>query len=124
MRLLDRHGAHGAGDVRAAIPVQLDERAVVHLVDVVAGEDEHELRVPVVDEVEVLEHGVRGPVVPVARPAATDERLEQRHAAAAAVEVPRTADADVVDQGARRVLRQDPDVDRARSSPRSTARSR
>ena len=91
----------------------LDEGPVVHLVDVVAGKDEDELRVAVVDEVEVLEHGVSGPAIPLARSTALDERLEQRHSAAAAVEVPGPSDADVVDQGARRVLRQDADVGQA-----------
>ena len=124
MRLLDRHGAHRAGDVRVALAVELDEGAVVHLVDVVAGEDEDELRIAVVDEVEVLEHGVSGPAVPLARPAPADERLEQRHPAAAAVEVPRSADADVVDQRARRVLRQDADVGEAGVHRVATARSR
>ena len=110
MRLFDRHGSDRAGDVRALLPMHLEEGAIVHLVDVVAGEDQHELRIPVGDEVQVLEDGVGGAAIPVARPPATDERLQQRDAAAAAVEVPRPADADVVDQGAGRVLGQDPDV--------------
>ena len=113
MGLVDRDGPHGARDLRVALAVHLDEGPVVHLVDVVPGEDEDELRVAVVDEVEVLEHGVSGPAIPLARSTALDERLEQRHPAAAPVEVPGPADADVVDQGARRVLRQDADVGQA-----------
>ena len=113
MRLLDRHRPHRAGDVGVHRPMHLDERPVVHLVDVVAGQDEDELRVAIGDEVEVLEDGIGGAAVPVARPAAADEGLEQRDAAAAAVEVPRPADADVVDQRARRVLGQDADVGQA-----------
>ena len=44
MRLLDRHRPHGARDVGVLGPMHLEERAVVHLVDVVAGQDQDELR--------------------------------------------------------------------------------
>ena len=39
-----RHALDRDGHVRALAPVLLDERPVVHLVDVVAGEDEHDVR--------------------------------------------------------------------------------
>ena len=124
MRLLDRHGPDRAGDVCALLAMHVDEGAIVHLVDVVAGQDQHELRVPVGDEVQVLEDGVGRAAIPVARPPTADERLEQRDAAAAAVEVPRPADADVVDQGAGRVLGQDARRRSAPSSRRCSAQSR
>ena len=73
----------------------------------VAGQDQHQVRVAIRDEVEVLQHGVGGAAIPVTRPPATDVRLQQRHAAVAAVQVPRTADADVIHQRARGVLGQD-----------------
>ena len=113
VRVLDRDPTHGAGHGRPLLAMHGDERPVIHLVDVVAGQDEDELRRAVLDEVEVLEHGVRRSAVPVPRPAAADERLEQRHAAPAAVEIPRSAHPDVVDEAARSVLGQDPDVGKA-----------
>jgi hypothetical protein len=81
MRLLDRDGPHGARHDRVRLAMAGDERSVVHLVDVVARQDEHELGIAVGDEVEVLEDRVRGAVVPVPRAAPADERLEQRDAA-------------------------------------------
>ena len=92
----------------------LDEGAVVHLVDVIAGQDDHQLGVAVGDVLQVLQHRVSRAAVPLPRSAAAQVWLEQRHAAAAAVEVPGTPDADVVDQRARRVLGQDRDVGEAR----------
>ena len=59
---------------------------------------------------EVLEHRIGGPPVPLGDPPAGDVRLEQADAALVAVEVPRPADADVVVERARVVLRQDDDV--------------
>ncbi len=106
MRLLHRHGPHGAGDLGALGPMRLEEGAIVHLVDVVAGQDQHQLRIAIGDEVQVLQHGVGRAAVPVTRPAAADVGLQQRHAAVAAVEVPRATDADVVHQRARGVLGQ------------------
>jgi hypothetical protein len=41
-----------------------DHGAVVHLVDVVAGQDEHVFRIVVADDVQVLEHGIGGAGVP------------------------------------------------------------
>jgi hypothetical protein len=66
------------------------ERLVVHLVDVVAGEDDDRVRVRVLDDVEVA-HRVRRAAVPLRHAAARDIRLQQLHAAAVAVEVPRAA---------------------------------
>ena len=43
--------------------------AVVHLVDVIPGEDQHVFRLLAAQQVEVLEHGVGGSFVPVRRDA-------------------------------------------------------
>ena len=61
------------------------------------------------EEVDVLEDGVGGAAVPV-RAFAAEVRLQQRDAAARAVEIPGPADADVVVERARPVLRQDADA--------------
>ena len=100
----------GDRDVSPVAAVRGDERLVVHLVDVVAGQDEDDVAGLLADHLEVDEHGVRGAAVPLGRPAARDVRLEQADAALVAVEVPRPARADVVVQRARVVLRQDEDV--------------
>ena len=87
-----------------------DERLVVHLVDVVAGQDQDDVAGLLADHLEVDEHRVRGAAIPLGRSAARDVRLQQPDAALVAVEVPRPARADVVVKRARVVLRQDEDV--------------
>ena len=62
LRLLDRQAGHG-GD-RPLLEVELGHLADVHLVDVVSAEHEHRVRAVLLDEVQVLEHGVRGAAVP------------------------------------------------------------
>ena len=53
VRLADGHGLDRDRHVRALAPVLLDERAVVHLVDVVAGQDEHDVGAGLVDRLDV-----------------------------------------------------------------------
>ena len=88
----------------------LDERLVVHLVYVVAGKDQDHIARVVLDDIEVLEHRVGGPAVPLRHSPAGDVRLEQLDTAVVPVEVPRPAEADVIVQRARVVLGQDDDV--------------
>jgi hypothetical protein len=109
-RLDERHPADRDRDVGAVAAMGRDERLVIHLVDVVAGEDEDRVGRLVLDDVHVLEHRVRGAAVPLRHAAAGDVRLEQLHAAAVTVEVPRPAEADVVVEGTRVVLGQDDHV--------------
>src|SRR5262249_11247310 len=65
LAVLERHGQAADGQVQAAVDVRPDHVAVVHLVDVVAGEDEDVLRVGLLDAVDVLVDGVGGALVPV-----------------------------------------------------------
>ena len=51
--------------IGAAFDVPLDQLGVVHLVDVVAGEDHHVLRPLFLDRVDVLVDGVGGALIPV-----------------------------------------------------------
>ena len=62
-----RHGNLDAGDghVGAGVHVLHQHALVVHLVDVVAGEDHQVLRLVAVDDVDVLEHRVRRARVPL-----------------------------------------------------------
>ncbi len=106
VRIFDGNRSHGDGDLGLPRPMELDEGPIVHLVDVIAGQHEHELGVTILDEVEVLEHGIGRASVPVARPSTPDEGLEQADPTAASVEIPRTTQTDVSDQRSRRVLGQ------------------
>ena len=55
----------GQGHVGAGVDVLLQHQFVVHLVDVVAGEDEDVLRLLAADGVDVLIDGVGGALVPI-----------------------------------------------------------
>ena len=110
VRLADGHLLDRDGHVRALAPVLLDERAVVHLVDVVARQDEDEVGRRLADGLDVLEHRVRGAPVPLRGAVARDVRLHHPDAAGGPVEVPRAPGADVVVERPRVVLGQDDDV--------------
>src|SRR5699024_10953956 len=88
----DGDGAGGPGGL-----VALHHLGVVHLVDVVAGQDHHILRVIQVDEPDVLIDGVGGALVPGAALAAHIGRQDV-DAAGGAVQVPGHAAADVAVQ--------------------------
>ena len=105
--LADGHRLDRDRHVGALAAVLLDERAVVHLVDVVAGEDEHEVGARLVDRLAVRLDRVGGAAIPLARAVPRDVRLHDADAAGVAVEVPWPPDADVVVERARVVLRQD-----------------
>ena len=64
-RLHARHFEAADGDVGARVDVLLEHHLVVHLVDVVAGEDDHVFGAVGLDDVDVLVHGVGGAVVPL-----------------------------------------------------------
>ena len=106
MRFADGHAADGHGHVRATSPVRCDEGRVVHLVDVVAGQDEDEVAGGLTDGLDVLEHRIGRAAIPLAGATAGDVRLEHPDAAAVAVQVPGPAEADVVVERARVVLGQ------------------
>jgi hypothetical protein len=97
VRLRHRDFVERYRNVCALRDVVRDELVIVHLVDVVAGEDEHQLGTRLLEEVDVLGDGIGRAAVPVAAVAA-EVRLQQRHATPLTVEVPRAADPDVVVQ--------------------------
>ena len=74
----------------------LQHALVIHLVDVVAGQQHDRVRSVVFDDVHVAKHGVRGPAIPLGHAAARDVGLEQLDPAVVAVQVPGPAQADVV----------------------------
>ena len=120
-RLGDRHAADRDRHVGAVAPVGGHERLVVHLVDVVAGEDEDRVGRLVLEDVEVAQDRIGGAAIPLGQPAAGDVRLEQLDAAVVAVEVPRPAETDVVVERPGVVLGQDDDVVDVRVDCSSTA---
>src|SRR5215831_4565711 len=63
-RLMRRHLHYADGDVRALLDVVGDHRAVVHLVDVIAGEHQHVLGTVAEYQLDVLMHGVGGAAIP------------------------------------------------------------
>src|SRR5215472_14067507 len=63
-RFMRRHLDHTDGDVRALLDVVGDHRAVVHLVDVIAGEHQHVLGTVAEYQLDVLIHGIRGAAIP------------------------------------------------------------
>ena len=60
-----RHVHDADGDVGLALLVIGDHRPVIHLVDVIARQDEHMRRVMRADEVQVLEYRIGGAAIPV-----------------------------------------------------------
>ena len=107
-RILPGHLHNGDGTVRARFFVVGEHLGVIHLVDVVAREDEHILGVVHVDKADVLEDGVGRALIP-RRTARALIRRQDVHAAVRAVEIPRLARADVAVELQRAVLRQNAD---------------
>ena len=105
-----RHVADGNRHIRPVAAVRGHERLVVHLVDVIAGQDQNRVAGRLLDDVEVLQDRVCGPSVPLRHPASGDVGLQHPNAAVVAVQVPRPAHADVVVERTRVVLGQDDDV--------------
>ena len=62
--LLQWHLDTADGDIRGLFHVISEHGTVVHLVDVVTGENQHILRVMGADDIDVLENGVGGAGIP------------------------------------------------------------
>ena len=107
--LLGGHGRHGQRDGGPPLDMGLEQRAIVHAVDLVAGKHEDPSRAAIHDRVPVLGNRVGCAPVP-AGAGARQIGLQDQHPAALAVQIPGAARADVVVQGDGRVLGDDPDV--------------
>ena len=88
--------------------MELQHRRVVHLVDMVARENEHIIRVIALDKADVLIDGVRRALVPFGVLALGVGR-QHLHAAVRRVEAPRLAVSDIFVQLQRLILRQNAD---------------
>ena len=104
--LLQGDVANGDGAVRAALLMIAEHLGIVHLVDVVAGKDQHVFRTIAVDEGDVLADGVCGALVPLGF-LASGIRRQDLHAAMGAVQAPGLAVADVLVELQRLILGED-----------------
>ena len=118
-----RHLEAADGHVGAGIDVLLQHQAVVHLVDMVAGQDDHELGPVGLDDVDVLVDRVGGALVPLGLGDALARRQDvEALVALRPEEVP--AALQVADQAVRLVLGGDADPADAGVDARWTARNR
>jgi hypothetical protein len=100
---LDLHAGHG--EVRVLLHVQPEHQRVVHLVDVIAADDQHVLGALALQGVDVLVDGVGGAQVPVGPPGALLRRGGAHVLAELGVEDAPAA-LDVLDERTRLVLHQ------------------
>ena len=61
---LSVEGNGGDGDFGAASHVEIDHAADIHAVDVIASEDGHNVRVGLLDQIDVLKNGVGSSLIP------------------------------------------------------------
>jgi hypothetical protein len=105
----ERHVDAGDGHVGLVLGVEGQHAAVIHLVDVVAGDDQNVLRVVAAKEVHVLEDRVGGALVPLVFVDLLLRRQELDELVEAPVEEAPAA-LDVADQAVRLVLGGDADL--------------
>jgi hypothetical protein len=111
--LVHRHADRADGGVGLLLTVKLYEHVVVHLVDMVAGQDQHAVRAAMPHEVEILHHRVAIPSIPVGVVAPLI-RLENLDASGeCAIQVPGATFPDVIDQAVRTILGEDQHVEYA-----------
>ena len=94
---LPRHGTNGDSGVSTLLDMVLQHGIVVHLVNVVTGQDQHVIGIILLDEGHVLVDGVGGAAIPVAGLAGLVGGQDE-HAAVGKVQIPRSAGADVAVQ--------------------------
>ena len=93
--LLHGNRADGDGAVGLALLVEAEHLGVIHLIDMVAREDQHLIGVIAVDEADILINGVGRALIPL-RALGTGIGRQNAHAAVGVVEIPGLAVADVL----------------------------
>ena len=108
MRLRERHLHHANRDVCRPLHVEGDHRAIIHLVDMVTGQHQHEFGCVGLDNVQILVDRIRGAPVPEF----TELLLRRNHLHELAEFATQVAPAplNVLDQGMGFVLRQHQDL--------------
>ena len=94
---LHRNGAYSNGNIGLAVNVELQHLVVIHLVDVVTGENEHILRIVLIDEADILIDCVGSTLVPLSA-LQTLVGGKYINATVVQVEIPRSTVADVTVQ--------------------------
>ncbi len=107
--LVQRDLPDGDGAIGLVLAMKFQKIVIVHLVDVVARQDQHVLGPGTTDKVHVLVNGVCRALVPI-RVRTPQKGLQERYAAPGPVQVPGPAHADVVVQRTGTVLGGDADV--------------
>ena len=107
-RFLERNLAHGDGAVGITLLMEAEHGGIVHLVNMVAGQDQHVIRVIALDKGDVLIDRVGCALVPFGILALGIGR-QDLHAAVRGVQTPRLAVSDVLIEFQRLILRQDAD---------------
>ena len=102
---LPRNLTDGDGAVRFVLDVELQHLVIVHLVNVVAAEDQHVVRVELFDELNILINGVGSAGIPFAG-LAGHVRRQHINAAVGQVQIPGGAAADIGVEQKRTVLGQ------------------
>ena len=111
--LFQRNVHHGHGQIGVVANMRGDQIAVIHLINMIAGQNQHQIGALVFHIADVLQNRIGGAAVPTLV-VATLIRLQQPHPTAITVEVPGFADADMVVQGMRPILGQNRDIENAR----------
>ena len=101
--LLHRHFVNGDGAGRIVLLVIRNHLGVIHLVDVVAAQHNHVIRIVALNKRYILVNGICRALVPV-RAAALLVRLQNMYAGVHTVEIPRLAGTDVFVQLERLIL--------------------
>ena len=104
--LLQSDLQHGDGAGRAALLMQVQHIGIVHFIDMVAGQDDHILRIIQIQEANILIDRVGGALVPGALVALAHIGGQDVDAAVGPVQIPGLAGADIAVQLQRAVLGQ------------------
>ena len=107
-RFFKRNAQHGDRTVCFFRLMEIEHLVVIHLVDMVARQNENIFGRISVNKVEILINGVRGPLVPVGA-VVTLVRRQDHNSAEVAVKIPRLTVADIFVKLKRLILRQHTD---------------
>ena len=108
MRLFPRHFQLGDGSVGLLFDMEFEHGVVIHAVNMVAGQNEHIVRIILLDKAHILIDSVGRAAIPLAA-LTLDVRRKHENAAVGQVQVPRAARTDICVQFQRLILRQHAD---------------
>ena len=106
--ILLRNRHDGNRHIRVVRFMVVEHHLVVHLIDMVTGQDQHIVRMVLLHVSQILVNRIRSPCIPLRLPRLLIRR-EDCDAALIAVQIPRNADADMSIESQRLILGQDTD---------------